>query len=141
MNRAERRTVKKGFKPKRKIYEIDFPEDHDLYGLEISLRGVSVDTILELMKLKDISTDDPEADDVERILELVGENVVEWNLLDEDDQPVPPGRAGVGGEDLDFFIAVITAWLEAMTTGLSGPKGERSPPGSPAEVQKDEAVA
>jgi hypothetical protein len=58
--------------------------------------------------------------------------LVAWNLLDDDDEPVPASLDGLLSQDLDFVIRLITAYGTAMTQAppplpASSPSGATSP--------------
>lgn len=113
----------KGFKPKRTLYRLDF-DGTDLEGLEVDARGSSLEEVLTLMEnadeLGDLKELDENADAKEiaaKMRELVapfGRKLVHWNLLTDDDEPVPASVDGLLTQELGFVIRLITAYSAAM---------------------------
>lgn len=114
----------KGFKPKRTLYKLDFSET-ELDGLEITARGSSMRELIEVLEGADQIADLQELDEkqdgakvADALREMVApfaRKLVAWNLLDDDDEPVPASIDGLLTQELDFVTAVITAYGQAMT--------------------------
>lgn len=120
-----------GFVRKSKSYVLKFT-DPDMDGLEVKMKGLSVGEFLNVMKLKELSEDDPES--VVELMSVFARSVVSWNLEDEvagQVVPVAVTEENVQGLDLDFAMTVIGAWIRAIN-GVSGPLGQTSPAGVPS---------
>jgi hypothetical protein len=113
-----------GFKPKRTLYKLDF-SDTELAGLEITARGASMGELIEVLEgadrigeLQELDGAQDAAKIADQLRELVApfaRKLTGWNLLDDDDNPVPASVDGLLTQELDFVVAVITAYGQAMT--------------------------
>lgn len=116
--------VAKGFKPKRTLYKLDF-SGTELEGLEATARGASMGELLEILEAADgidALKELDEIQDVAKIAEQLRQMVAPfarklhaWNLLTDDDEPVPASADGLLTQELDFVVAIITAYGKAMT--------------------------
>jgi hypothetical protein len=142
--------VAKGFKPKRTLYRLDFTGT-DLEGLEVTARGSSMAELLEVLEgadgiesLKELD----EKQDAGKVAAAMREMVAPfarklhgWNLLDDDDQPVPASLDGLLTQELDFVVAVITAYGQAMTAAPPPLPASSASGGISAEAGIPEAMA
>jgi hypothetical protein len=116
--------VAKGFKPKRQLYKLDFGET-DLAGLDVTARGASMAELLAMLETADAMGDLAELDEkadaakvaaqMREMIAPFARKLVAWNLLDDDDEPVPASLDGLLSQDLDFVIRLITTYGTAMT--------------------------
>ena len=131
----------KGFRPKRTLYTLDF-EGTDLEGLEVTARGSSMGELIGMLQAADALEDLKELDekqDTARVAEAMREMIAPfarklqaWNLLDDDDEPVPASLDGLMAQDLDFVVRLITAYGTAMNQAprplpAASPSGAISP--------------
>lgn len=126
----------------RKNYRIIWPEDHELGGLEVVFRPVSVGESLAFMQASSADSDATDADlrvQLRQMAEQVAEFLVSWNITDEgpDGEPVavPATLDGVLTLDGRTLRAIAQEWNVAVLTPaapLSRPSGsgERFPEGS-----------
>ena len=125
-----------GYTRKRRVYRLRF-EDEELDGLVVKVRSASVGRLLEFMRyLAGISNDDLTAEDVERfanLFEMFAEVLVEWNVQDEDGEPVPATLEGVRTQDADFVMGIMRVWFQAVTTAPA-PLPATSSDGGPSVV-------
>lgn len=134
LNREQRRAVE-GFKPDRKKYRLRF-EGTDYDGFVVLMRSVSFGVFLEMSTLTGWNPKKMGPDEVAELRRLFGtlaSAIIEWNLLDDDDQPVPITVDGLFAQDPEMVIAVVNAWTGAMSD-VSGPLGQRSSDGRPSPV-------
>lgn len=100
--------AKKGFRFKGgdEAMHIRFDEDHKLHGLEISVRRrVPVGVVMAISRA-----------DVGRTAEIFAQQVLTWNVLGPDDEPVPVSVEAFGEHvGIEDLTAIITAWTEALT--------------------------
>lgn len=112
-----------GFKPPRKLYKLKFA-DEEMNGLEVTMRSVSMGKILELQELSVTVGDDPQAKEVaaqfRTMMTIFADALVEWNVEDDDEQAVPADFGGVLTQDPGFVMAVIQAWIQAIS-GVDAP--------------------
>lgn len=118
-----------GFKPKRRTATMTFPEDHDLYGLEIRVRIPSVGLVM----------DTPDGNPFRDMFLAHAES---WNLTDENDQPVPLTLEGLQTLEAVDFRSILKAWFDYVTGRVSGPLESGSANGQlpPAESLPMEAL-
>lgn len=115
-----------GFRPKRRIYDLQF-EDPDMEGLEVKIRHVDTGQSLAL----DSAISSGGEDGVRVCLDLLAENMIEWNVEDDNGQPVPVTMDGLLSQELDFNLAIVNAWREAIL-GVPAPLDSASPDGEPS---------
>lgn len=125
-----------GFKLPSTTILIDFPDGHELHGVEVRTRSVPLGTYLELSKLARVA--DAGGDEAIGALEaLIGQfadvALKGWNLEDDDGE-VPASAAGLRSLDMRYAMAIITAWLAASGGEVPAPLERTSPAGAPSEV-------
>ncbi len=104
-----------GYKPPRTLYKLDFSQTEHA-GLEVTTRSVSVDTMLTIAAGADeLDETTPDLAKVRDVFGRFARVLVSWNVEDDDGRPVPPTADGLLAHDFGFVMAVITAWLTAMT--------------------------
>ena len=117
-----------GYRPKKKVYVLEF-EDEEYEGLEVRIRGLNTGQVLDL----DTARTDGSDEAIAAMLQLMADQLVEWNVEDDDGQPVPPTFEGVRSMEMGFNWAVINAWQEAVA-GVSAPLDEPSTATGPSLV-------
>lgn len=130
-----------GYKRQRPLYQLTFAND-EFEGLEVVARSLPLQEFFDLQRLQARASDDPEA--AETIVRKLTEVIVSWNLLGDDDEPVPvayavcraagkpgePGRpcshhqndeaagpceyTGLCEYDLPFVLVIFGAWMESI---------------------------
>lgn len=105
----------KGYRRPAKVYSIAWDEG-DLAGLHVRVGGLSVGKMLELTKAAAEVPEDfsGSVTSVEPLIEAFAEKLSEWNLEDEDGNPVPATLEGVRQQDLGLVIPVIMRWMSAV---------------------------
>ena len=115
--------VRKGFRLPEKTARVTF-EGTDYDGAEIQLR-LSV-SFAQFIALRESAM----GEDQEFMARLFGETVLmEWNLEDEDGQPLPADGDGMMAIPLDLTNLVVQHWVEAVAavpTPLEQPSGDLS---------------
>lgn len=114
-----------GYKPKKKTYNLDF-SGTDLDGLEVSLSGLSTGRLVEMMGLVGVADKNPEA--ALKLIDWYAEALQEWNVEDDDDQPVKLTRDNVLAQDIEMNLTVIKAWIQAVA-GVTEELGKESTSG------------
>jgi hypothetical protein len=134
-----------GFKKEPTAYRLKF-EDAELEGLEVTARGLQLGEFLEINRLALLVDSESDPTELVRQSELLftrfAGKLMDWNLEDENDQPVPavyaqcresgkpgkPGKpcsahqdgqepceyTGVCSQELGFIQQIIKAWMSAM---------------------------
>lgn len=116
-----------GYKRKTKIYELHF-EDAEFDGLVVLAKSMSVEGFLGMLDLTQ-RAEDPAAQ--KELFTTFAEQIVEWNLEDEADQPVPATVAGLLSQDFAFVMEIIGAWMKEISD-VPVPLEPRSTSGSNA---------
>jgi hypothetical protein len=130
MNREQKRK----FKRERRTVTLHFPEDHDLGGLEVKIQTVDFETFMNLLELlaevENINDIKQAAPALRELFEGFATALVEWNLVDENDQDVPATLDGLKSNVLDAqdIQILIGEWLSAIG-GVYGPLGQTSADG------------
>jgi hypothetical protein len=112
--------TRKGYKPKFKTYKLFFA-DPEMDGLEVTARSIPVGPLLEL------SVTDPEQDPYKSVRHFA-DALVDWNIEDDDGNPVPANLEGLATLEIDFVLEVVRAWTQALTA-VRPPLPEGSPSG------------
>lgn len=103
-----------GYKVPRDVFKLIFAQ-HD--GLEIRITSPSVGEVMSVMKLIKYKGIDPqklsEADieDFRRPQKIFAKHLISWNLLDDDDEPIPATLEGVESLPRKFFEEITNAWV------------------------------
>lgn len=121
-----------GFRKNSKTYRLRF-EGTDLDGLEVTVRSVSVGTIMDMAELADVETGRMKAADMRRMLSTFADALVSWNWEDDvTGAPVPATYEGVASRDPADVALLVKHWAQAVA-GVPDPLGEPSTGGSPSE--------
>jgi len=112
-----------GFKNARRTYKI-VVDDGEYEGLEVRLRGLSV---RQLMEVED-TANEAESGKPESAIELfskLSENIVSWNLEDDDGAPIGHSVDDLLDLDMSFVLFLVQEWLTAAA-GVAVPLGKGS---------------
>lgn len=128
-----------GYRPDLPKYRLKFA-DHE--GLEVITRRVTVDGLMEFIGLTSglDGAAQPAPEDLANVGELFGRFagvLVSWNLEDEHGQPVPATREGVGSQDFQFMMEIITAWISEVSAAPPPLPGPASSGPTSLEAQLD----
>lgn len=99
-----------GYTVKRKSYHLKFV-DPEMGGLEVVAHSGSTGNILNIMEQE---TDGRIAEAVKDSMAVFADNLVSWNLEDEQGQPVPANLDGLKTLDLDFVMLLIQGWVQSV---------------------------
>lgn len=135
---AEAVEAKGGFRRKKKIFDLDFTGT-PLDGLNVEARSAPIGLFMQIGQLAD-SFDNVEDADAAKILGVMTELVdtfaqvlIAWDLLDDNDEPVPANAQGLLSLEMDELMFVITAWQNAAAA-VPAPLPQASTAGSPSLV-------
>ncbi len=119
------------FVVKPKAYRLVF-QDADLAGLEVTARSLNTGQFLEFQaaRLEQARGGVAAEPATQKMLEMLSASIISWNAETEDEQPIPFTMDGLRTLELDFNMAIIDAWTEAIN-GVSVPLSETSSGGSP----------
>ncbi len=149
------------FRRQKPLYALKFEGD-EFEGLEVMARTIPLGKFFELQRLQDRASTD--ADAAEEVVRRLAGVVVSWNLVDDDDKPVPveyavctvsgkPGKpgdpcsdhqndeaagpceyTGLVAQDLTFVLTIIQAWMEAVTSVPNSLKSSSNGGGTSLEL-------
>jgi hypothetical protein len=103
-----------GFRPQKTVYNLHF-EDPALAELEIKVTACSVDEFNAIMGGAD-ATGQEAIEGTHKLLAKFAENIVSWNLENDDGSAMPITAETLGGLEQPFVIRLISAWQAAMVT-------------------------
>lgn len=130
-----------GYRPGRTTYLLDFSDVPELAPadgedpLEVRARSAPLGTFLDMTALASIGSN-PTPADIAKVGDLLlgfATVLKEWNVEDDDGQPVPPTEQGLRSLEFPFVFRIIAAWIKA-TAGVAAPLGPASSGGEPSEV-------
>jgi hypothetical protein len=118
-----------GFKRERKGYRLRFA-DSELQGLEVTASSLNIGRFLDFQAAQARQAQGGEEADgaAGDMLGMFAEALISWNLLDDNDEPVPPTLAGLRQQDLDFGMTLVRSWMDAIN-GVSDPLPQTSAAG------------
>lgn len=122
-----------GFKREPQLIRLNFEDVAELSGFQCTMRSVSLEEFLEISELMD-SLKTPAGrtkENVRRAYEVIGELLYSWNLVGDDDQPVPADYDHLKKLDFRFFSLISNGFVQANS---APPKGSstRSAGGGPS---------
>jgi hypothetical protein len=115
---------------RRRNYRLIWPEEHELHGLEVTVRGLPIGDLQVIAGLAPDGAVGSTAKDVTPLLKLFAKALVSWNFEDEDGTPVGTSLAELEAQDLRFLLPVIMAWVQEVSTvadPLPTPSGDGAP--------------
>lgn len=124
-----------GYKNARKTYRLSF-EDEDMDGLVIRARSLPMRKFLDMATFdKSLLQDGAELsrEDVKVLTDLFDDFasvIIEWNLIDDDDQPIPVSCDSLLDQDPGWVLRVFMAWMQAIAS-VPTPLVQRSSVGTP----------
>jgi len=98
-----------GYRPKRSVFKLSF-SGTEYEGLEITARAVPMSLMLDIAAA--VATQDPSA--TRHVATTFAYSLESWNLVDDDDQPVPADADGLLSQEAPLVSAVIKAWVTVM---------------------------
>ena len=97
-----------GFREPPNTITLQFDKGHDLHGLEVTLRGMSIGEWMQATGM-----DGSDGDDNARTIDRFCDALVSWNLEDTDGRPVPVTEAQ--GRSHRMIMRLNNAYVEALT--------------------------
>jgi hypothetical protein len=121
-----------GYRRQPKTYVLKF-EDYE--GLEVVCRSVSVKELLIVLELADAMTTAPDKKQMEELFGWFVKRLIGWNLEDEDGKPVPATLQGLLAQDFEFALAMVNAWVGAISPGKSATSSNGTAPTGPDPLE------
>lgn len=125
------------YRAKSKVRQIVFTDDHEFAGLHMTVRGVSIGKFLRLLSMAEIKSKVPTEEELQRLRDFYGyfaDALVDWDMEDEDGNPVPPTAEGVSSLDFELVTKLVMEYADAIA-GVSAPLGESSTSGGTFQEQ------
>lgn len=119
------------YKPKRTIYKLDFSETQ-YAGLEVTVRAGSIGDLLVLQEFAD--RDELTANEAKKMFAGFAALLISWNVVADDDKPVPATYEGVASQEADFIKAIITAFYANVAAAPPPLPGASNGGASPLEA-------
>lgn len=104
-----------GYK-RSKLYHLKWEEGHELHGLEVTTRGLSVELMLNLAGKAAALAEGASTEGAQEVFQAFARRLVAWNLEDSDGAPVPATCESVMAQDMDIMLALILSWMEAIAS-------------------------
>jgi hypothetical protein len=121
-----------GYRRQPKQYRLRF-EDPDMEGFVCLAKSVTVDEFIELSAMA-AGMATGQTSDLTPIFELLSRSIVEWNLEDDEGEPLKPTTEVIRAQDIDFTMSILMGWMGAIAS-VSPPLSGSSPNGGiPSEV-------
>jgi hypothetical protein len=117
-----------GYRPQRKVFVLDFGEKYQ--GLEVKVRA---GTLGQLLGLQRLSGEDLTPDQLDDLFGAFAELLKEWNVEDDDGQPVPTSVDGLKSLPPDLANDIVST-AAAVLAGVPDPLPEGSADGKPSAV-------
>src|SRR4051812_43884704 len=104
-----------GFKPKKTTYTLDFTNQGDDYeGLQVRTGMLSLGAFLKISSIVDVPLVQLTEADVDELFSQFATILLEWNIEDDADQPVPTTKEGLYSLEFPFTMQIIVTWRDAM---------------------------
>ena len=109
---------KRRFRPEKTVYNLKF--EGGLEGLDVKATALPLGDFLEINELAIMvgQETDPEklVEKTDLLFRRFAEHLIEWNVDDDNDEPVPATFEGVKTQELPFVQEVIRAWMDAIAS-------------------------
>ena len=104
--------------------------------LTVTYRRMSIGQLVDMRALQDMSGVDRESvlARYTEIADALALAVIEWDYVDEHDQPVPITQQTMRDQDAGFLIALARGWMDSAVT-MPAPLAQRSTGGGPSLVE------
>lgn len=122
-----------GYKRTRTIYKLVFEEPFE--GLTVRARSMPLGEFLKLAPVLDMDIGAMTSEDtakMERLFELFTGVLIEWNMEDENDQPVPATLEGLLSLEIPEALAIVNNYAINLG-GISAPLEPTSTDGLPSQ--------
>lgn len=124
----------------RRTYALRFT-DPSWNGFEVRAKGLTIEESVEYEGLIFGGASvlaDPER--LTRFYEITSKFLVSWNLLDDNDDPVPTDVDHLRKEEASMIFAIAKAWIGAAVS-VPPPLSESSTSGDPSQEEFDLTAA
>lgn len=120
-----------GYKAGVRTIPIRFAEDHQYHGAEARVRSMSFGEYMAATGF-----DGGEGEDDAASLARFERHLASWNLVDDDEQPIPVTPEGIRSADQGLIRSLQSAWLQAVIrVHDADPLPQSLPSGEPSLVE------
>lgn len=119
-----------GYK-RKKVYLLEWEEDHELCGLEVRMGTIPLRDYLDITNIArgNVPSRFENADEVnEWVFRTFADALISWNLEDDEGQHVPETYESIMDQDREFVMTLIQDWTQALQV-VSRPLPKPSPAG------------
>lgn len=116
---------------RRQPLKIDFPVGHELHGLEVWLRRLSIGQLADVAVMAG-AADATEDGALRMLVERLSKAIVSWNLEDDGGCPVGTTIADIEGQDFTLILSLVQRWMDVAD--VPAPLEQRSTAGVPFQV-------
>lgn len=126
-----------GFKQRKFVFEYD--DETNWPGLVVTMRPAKVGEALILDQIVEAAREGidrafvGDSNTRDEMLSLVSECITEWNIEDDEDQPVPVSVATVEQLEIGLFLDLFMRWVIEVR-GVKRPLSKPSPDGEPSQA-------
>lgn len=106
----------------RRTFVLEF-EDPSFAGLQVRVRSASLDDLIRMQELMHTEIGTPgHEDDRQELYDRLGGTdrypglLISWNLLDDNDEPVPTTPDSLAKEEWPLIRNICRAWLAALVS-------------------------
>lgn len=111
-----------------RIYDLEFEGDRE--GLVVRMKGIKFGKVRRLLSVLGGDQDaDLSDEDIETVFSELLDNIVSWNMEDEEGVPIPVTRESLEDEEFRDILDIFGKWLEVLT-GPSDDLGKDSASGA-----------
>lgn len=96
----------------RKTYKLKWDEGHELHGLEVSLRGMSIGELEEVAALRESVGETSSIGQIKPLMDILGRALIKWNY--EDENGVSIAISEFQKQDARMLLAIVGAWTEVV---------------------------
>jgi hypothetical protein len=109
-----------GYRKPRKLYHLTWPQGHELHELELEMRGLSIEQLVDIAGLRRVGNDPEQIKEkYAEVFALFASKLVSWTLEEDDGTPVPATAEGVQAQvddDPMFMVGLVMAWADAIAS-------------------------
>lgn len=103
-----------GFRVQRTVFNLRFKTGSHLDGLFVQAKSISMGEVMNLGSEADKARQGAGVDEISNLIKRFSEELVEWDLEDEDGTPTPPTLEGLLSHDPNVVLPIVLAWFDAM---------------------------
>jgi hypothetical protein len=116
----------------RPHYRLLWPDGHELHGLEVVTKGLSIGDLKLVAGLAPGAGVRTSVDDLDPLLDVFARSLISWNFEDENGVPVGTSREDLARQDMRLLMPIVMTWIGEVSTipaplSRASSDGERFP--------------